>query len=255
MKLQFLDPDCKNTWLNFEDLVYCQEVWQEIKIKLDLGRGKAFLNQLTCSDEYLEDNLARSLRQKGKEILYSSYTHVVGYHGCRPRDPLSYQTKGIVPSNRESLISEACSLFEGIEGFDKALRAIGEDYLIHNEGKVGLLYSALLANDEHNRYTEGSEFIRSIANRLGSVAKTRYAKTGTPTLIKCVIPVDWLDNHTTFPTSGGYSNTVIEALIRMHQWPDDSFFGFNGGYMLTRAIPPESILDFIDMTNFINDEL
>jgi hypothetical protein len=255
---RLLDPDLESTWSDIEAAV--NEAWQEINIKFDLGeeQGKQFLNQLTCVNEFLADNLARSLRQKGREILYTRYSHVAGYHGCRPIDRTSYKTKGILPSNTNAVISQARTLFEGIEGLDEVIQGIKYTngyYLKHNEGKVGLLYSELLAKAKRNRYALGSEFIRSIAFRLGPVAKSRYAETGKPTLIKCAIPVDWLDNHTMGPASGGYSNDVLAALIRMRMGADDSFIGFDGGYMLTRAVPPENILDFIDMTNFIDDEL
>lgn len=253
-----LDLDLKESWhSDFKDLVYSQEVWHQVEAKFATGQkqGSSFLSQFTYADDSLDDHLVRFLRQKGREILFARYSHVAGYHGCRPKDPTSYTSKGILPSNTEALISEARSLFIGIEGFDEALQEINQDYRNHNEGKVGLLYSALLAQDEHNPYARGSELIRSIAFRLGPVAKSRYAETGRPTLIRCSIPVDWLDTHTTLSASGGYSNAVLEALIRMCRGLDDSIIRFDGGYMLTRAIPPENILDFIDMTDFIDDEL
>lgn len=253
-----LDLDSKESWhSDFEDLVYGKEVWHRVEAKLDSGETQRniFLSRLTCADYSLKDNLAWSLRRSGRDILFTRYSHVAGYHGCRPKDPISYTSKGILPSNTEALISEARSLFVEIEGFDEALQDIKEWYLNHNEGKVGLLFSALRAKEDHNTYVRGSELIRGLANRLGEIAKSRHAETGKPTLIKCAIPVGWLDTHTTDSTSGAYSNWVLEELIRIRTWPDDNFIGCEGGYMLNRAVPPENILDFIDMMDFIDEEL
>lgn len=188
MILRLLDPDCKSTWIDFETMVYGPEVWQKINAILDSGeeQNKIFLNQLTCAEDSLKDKFARSLRQKGKEILCSSYTHVAGYHGCRPRDPTSYQFNGIHPSNTEDLISDARSLFEGIGDFDKEIQNILKQYpyyLNHNEGKIWLLFSALRAKDEHNSYAKGSELIRGIANRLGPLAVLRFANTENQRLL------------------------------------------------------------------------
>jgi hypothetical protein len=258
MTAELLDLDSRQTWHpDIEALVYGQEVWLKIEAKLDAGdmQGIEFLPQVRCAEDYLKDELAKFLRNKGREILFSKYTHVAGYHGCRQKNPASYQNKGIFPSNTEALISEARSLFADIVGFEEALKSIGPDYLNHNEGKVGLLLSAIRAKHNRNAYVQGSELIRGIAQRLGPEAESRYARTGRPTLIKCAIPVDWLDKHTTFPVSGGYINDVLAELIRQRKWPDEKFIGFDGGYMLTRAVPPENILEFIDMSDFSDEEL
>jgi hypothetical protein len=242
-----LDLDLKESWhSDFKDLVYSQEVWHQVEAKFATGQeqGSSFLSQFTYADDSLDDHLVRFLRQNGREILLARYSHVAGYHGCRPKDPTSYTSKGILPSNTEALISEARSLFVGIEGFDEALQDIKEWYLNHNEGKVGLLFSALRAQEDHNPYVRGSELIRGLANRLGEIAKSRHAGTGKPMFIKCAIPVGWLDTHTTFATSGAYSNWVLEELIRMRKWPHDNFIGCEGGYMLTRAVPPRKYPGF-----------
>ena len=165
-----------------------------------------------------------------------------------------YLTEGIYPSDTSILISKARSLFAGIEGFEEALQGIGQEYLSHNEGKVGLLLSCIRAKHDRNPYTRGSELIRSLANRLGPEAKLRFAQTGKRSLIKCAIPTEWLENHTTFPVIGSFSNDLLEHLIRRRKWPEDDFVGFAGGYMITRTVPPENILEFIDMTDFSDDD-
>jgi hypothetical protein len=261
MTTGLLNLDSRETWHpDFEALVYNQEVWSEVEARLNAGKIESsqflnrFLEQITCREESLTDDLARTLRAKAREILVKKYTHVTAYHGCRPKDRRTYQESGILPSDTESLISEARSLFAGIGDLEKALKDIGPEYLSHNEGKVGLLFSAIRAKQDQNEYANGSELMRGLAYRLGREAKVRFTQTGKPMLIQCAIPVDWLDKHTTFPVSGSYADHVLEELIRRKRWPNDEFPGCSGGYFLTRAVPPENILEFIDMTEFSNED-
>ena len=257
MKLELLDLDSLETWhSDFQDLVYQQDIWLKIEAKLDAAppQGEEFLSQITCAPEYQRDELAKLLRHKAREILFLRYSHVAGYHGCRVRDENQYRLGGIFPSNTSALISEARTLFADIQGFEEALQDIAPWYLSHNEGKVGLLFSCIRAKDDRNAYTGGSELIRSLANRLGSEAKLRFAQTGRRSLIKCAIPIEWLENHTTLPVIGSFSNNVLEHLIRRRKWPEGNFVGFDGAYMLTRAVPSENILEFIDMTDFSDDD-
>ncbi|MEO7862883.1 MAG: hypothetical protein ABIU05_21085 [Nitrospirales bacterium] len=257
MKLELLDLDSLETWhSDFHDLVYQQDIWLKIEANLGAARpeGNEFLSQITCASDYLRDELAKLLRHRAREILFLRYSHVVGYHGCRVRDENQYRLGGIFPSDTSILISKARSLFADIEGFEEALQGIGQEYLSHNEGKVGLLQSCIRAKHDRNSYTLGSELIRGLANRLGPEAKLRFAQTGRRSLIKCAIPTEWLENHTTFPVIGSFSNDVLEHLIRRRKWPEDDFVGFEGAYMITKPVTPENILEFIDMTDFSDDD-
>lgn len=253
MTSRLLDLDSSESWHPaIEALIHGSDVWRKIEAKLDGGSTQCgeFLSQIRCSEDYLKDELAEFLRNLGREILFSKYTHVAGYHGCRPKDLLSYQDQGILPSNTEVLISEARSMFEDIGGFEEALKSIGSEYMTYNEGKVGLLLSSIRAKHDRNAYVQGSELIRSIAHRLGPKAEQRYARSGRATLIKCAIQVDWLDKDTTFSASGSYINNVLHELICRRKWPGEDFIGFEGGYMLTRSVPPGNILEIIDMNSF-----
>lgn len=256
-----LDLDVPGTWnQDFESLVYEQETWSQIEAKLDVGRVEhcqfvnSFLEQITYGEESLRDDLARSLREKGKEILFRRHASVTAYHGCRPSSITSYRENGILPSDTQKLIGEARALFTGIDGFDAALVDIGHSYMNYNESKVGLLVSARRAKEDRSSYINGSELIRGIASRLGLEAKARVIRTGTPTLIKCLIPVTWLDTQTTFPASGIYVKNVLNELICRRYWPGESFPGCPGGFYLTRAVPSQNIVDFIDMTEFSDQE-
>jgi len=96
MTLRLLDLDSSQTWHSrIESFVYGTEVWPEIEAKLDGGNTQCaeFLSQVRCAEDYLRNELAKYLRHVGREILFSEYTYVAGYHGCRPKDLSSYQNR------------------------------------------------------------------------------------------------------------------------------------------------------------------
>ena len=171
------------------------------------------------------------------------------YHGCRPRNRSTYLEHGILLSDTKALIQEARDIFKGIEGFDEAVRDIGQKYFDHNNGKIGFLMSATWAKHNRSHYALGSELIRGLTNRLGDEAGARYESMGTPTLIKCVLQTDWIDKDTTFPVSESYITNVLWSLIRLRWWHDEEIEGCQGGFLLTRPVPPENILEFIDMSH------
>ena len=78
-------------------------------------------------------------------------------------------------------------------------------------------------------------------------------RIGRPTLIKCAIPLNWLDDQDTFTVSTCYISDVIAYLIRKRARPEDDFHEFMGGFLLKRTVPPENILELIDMTSFVDD--
>lgn len=247
-----LDIDSVDTWhADFKELIYTKEMWTRILTKLDdVDIKKEFLHQIACEDDSLKDPIARHLRENGKKIFLKRYSHVTSYHGCRPRDIKSYCRDGIRLSNTSALIAEARDLFDGIDGFEQAIEDIGLQYINHNEGKIGLLISESFARRPKNNYVDGSELIHSIANRLGEEAKNCLACTGSPTVIKCKIPIDWLDSYTTFPMCSNYVNILIEGMIWKRKWPEENSIGNDSGYMIIKAIPPQNIIEFINMTDY-----
>ncbi len=254
-----LDLDVPSSWDGaFPALVYEDETWTQVKARLDAGEDEwvEFMRQFVYERECVKDTLAGYLCDKAREILLQEHTHVAGYHGCRVADRRSYQQNGILPSNPEMLIAWARERFAGIAGFEDALQdinALDRLYVRYNEGKVGLLISGTWAKRKRCHYVQGSELICTLANRLGAEAKRRVIETGRPMLIKCAIPVNWLDSHTTFPVLGGYANEVVAQLIGRRVSPQDQYEGCDGGYLLTRGVPPQNIIEFIDMTDSCND--
>ena len=50
-----------------------------------------------------------------------------------------------------------------------------------------------------------------------------------------------------------YCSDVLYQIIFNKLWPEDKEPQIKGGFMLEQGIPPENIIEFIDMTGF-NDE-
>ena len=229
--------------------------WPEIVKEVASVSGGDFLSQLECDSGYLKNNLARELRELGVNILLRRYSFVMGYHGCRIGDKASYSADGLRPSDPAALIGWARELFSGISGLDAALRDIGSQYVNHNRGKVGLLMSGVAERDKRHGYAQGSELICALANRLGPEAKRRFAKTGSPHLVQCKIPIEWLDSNTTFPVRHSYAHRLLAALVYGRMWPQNPPCKIDGGYLLTRGVPPAYLLRFIEMTDAVGDQL
>jgi hypothetical protein len=200
----------------------------------------------------VKNDFVLKLRYKAMEILSSNYEYVIGYHGCRISDKRSYQNKGILLSNPGELIKKARTLFENFSEFEDAIKEISNEYFQHNESRIGLLISGNYAKNTKNPYSSGSELILSIALRLGKEAIKVFFKTGTPSLIKCQVPVESLDLHCTFPMLASYSSTALSSLIFSRLFPNDEL-KLEGGYLLKKPIPKENILEFIDMTNYTDE--
>lgn len=202
--------------------------------------------QFKNTPENISNPVINYFHEVGSKILSKRYTHVAAYHGCRPKKIDTYKQNGILPSNVNLLLKEIRTLFSDFSLLEGAIKDIGPEYLEHNHGKIGLLVSATWAKSENNEYSNGSELIRAIVNRLGPNAATRFYRTGKPTWIKCAIPLNWLDYETTFPIRWCYIANVFSGVIRQKMWPNEKLDYFDQGFLLKKAIPSENILEFID---------
>lgn len=145
-------------------------------------------------------------------------------------------------------------MFNGIPGLDDAVQSLGMQYREYNQGKVFFLRSAEWAKQTRNDHPRGSELIRCLANRMGTEARERLARTGKPTLIKCAIPLTWLREDAASTVPDGYAAEVIAQLIQRRRQPDEVFRGCMGGFAIARAISPANILEFMDMTGQMGDK-
>jgi hypothetical protein len=251
-KIKILDLDSKNTWHpDFKKLIFDQENWLHVINETSGTKSVGeFFSQITCTTNYLVNPLARQLREIGSEIVSKNYSGLVGYHGCCPENKETYEEKGVCPSDTSALIEKAREWFSDFPGFEEALKDIPSSYLEHNEGKVWFLMSAIWAKNGNSHHTKGSELISALANRLDMKAREIFRSKGTPTIIKCIIPFDWVEKD----TISLYASCVLKELIRAKLWPREKFDGFSGGFSVDRVIPAENILEFIDMSAFVVED-
>ena len=249
-----LDLDCPDTWHpEFNALVSAPEVRKAIRAFMNAGENACytFLDEFEKQDQFVDERIAEQLRRQALDVVLSRYRYVAAYHGCRPRDLSSYRELGISPSNTEELLNQARELFAGMPGFEDALEDLEQCsyYRAHNEGKVWFLFSSNVKEIPGCCHHEGSELIRGIAHRIGPSAQSRFAATGKPTIIKCAIPIEWLETSAIDSVIGKYARSVIAAVVRSRIWPEKASNAVRGGFSLTRCVPPENIMEFIEMSD------
>jgi hypothetical protein len=250
--MRILDLQDPKTWREtFEAILNANRHWEHACIiaRTETDRNFVrFIESITCERSQTSDRSALELRDAFVEILTTQYTHVVAYHSARPVEAMRYLEEGIRPSNPEDIIQYACELFHDEASVRKTISDIGNDYLAHNRGKVGLFLSKGGALRDSHYLKWGSELLQCIANRIGEHAQAILSRTGQPTLFQCAIPVAWLDAFTSFPMIECYAHEppicLLYARRDPHYIPE-----FEGGFMLCRAISPEQILNHFDMSD------
>ena len=217
----------------------------------------AVLGDLQIRAECIQSTDMLSLRNRCSNHFRKVFTHVAAYHACRPSDIALYLRVGLVPADTDVLIEEAKILFDDPDAVNRAIGEIGTTYLEHGRGKIGFFISrtgALESGYSHYlRY--GSELFQCIAHRLGDLAEKKISKRGTPTLFRCALPVTWLDEFTTFPMTDSYAlEPLVRFLLRTRK-PEYADEAIRGAFLLTRSVPSVYILECIDMTSFMKEEV
>lgn len=204
--------------------------------------------------ETIESEELLSFRQRCCESFKEIYTDVIAYHACRPKNVQSYLSEGIIPADTKKLIEEAKIFFNDEETVIKTFKDImGQQYLDHGSNKIGFFMSRTGSLEPgYSHYLEyGSELFQCIANRLGEKALQKLSNQGTPTLFRCVIPVSWLDEFTTFPMLHSYALSPLVQFLTRSRWPEKSDDFIRGAFLLKRSLPKEHIIDYIDMTSML----
>jgi hypothetical protein len=253
MRYALLDLDEPSTW---------ESQFRRIVAEVAQSEYETLYDDITVAEEHVKTPLGRAMRGQAAATFLSEYTHVAAYHGCRIADSRSYLTRGIERSNPEAIIDGLRAILpEHVEAIDRATEELAREnrYIEWNRGKVGLLLSEKWARAQRIDYARGSELARGILNRIADPdAIQRFARTGRPSLIKCAVPVDWLDNHTTFKIASSYYCAPLAKLLYATMYPQENgdhadAVGVTGGYLLMRDIPSECILKIIDMSDVVPD--
>lgn len=127
-----------------------------------------------------------------KVNLKNEYTHIRGYHRCRPLNIDNYYDNGIVPINKEQALIQALYLLrdewvdqdEIIKVFISHWSNLEE---VHKHVWLTLTRKELIDSCGHY-LIYGSEFICGMAAELGCQRNLR--KKGTPTIFHCDVPIE-----------------------------------------------------------------
>jgi hypothetical protein len=259
--MKIIDLDNITTWAKlYDDFLRNDVTWRSIKNVMtsdNEAEKNSIFEELEYGIEHVKSPEITSLRHRLTEYLKCSFTHAAAYHACRPIDIDSYLRAGISPADTSKLETLAKSLFDSDSDVEAAIKDMGTEYLNHGSEKIGLFISRTGSIESGYRHylKYGSEFLQCVARRLGDWAVEQLSSQGSPTLFKCAIPLEWLDNHTTFPMLSSYAKQPIIQLLKHLRGSKSIDNTIRGAFLLTKEIPPELILEHIDMSSSIKQDI
>lgn len=162
--------------------------------------------------------------------LLEEYTHIRGYHGCRPRTVKSYYQNGIVPIEEDMAKQEAMLRLKNKWNTEEKVRTVFEERwskLISPDDSVWLTFSKEeLINRCGHYLIYGSEFLCGMAADLG--CQSILKKIGIPTVFCCDVPFD------------NIPEVYLKSIIQNIESRDGS-----GGFRVYDKILPSEIVDHI----------
>ena len=220
------------------------DVWSHLHE--DFNRDYSLFDELSCSPVYVTSALVRDLRDAASNIISSEYTAVAAYHGCRPVNRRSYTEHGLLRTNRHLLSRLTQEAFGQIPNVEVVFERVCRKYLEWYDGTVGLF----LSKHEATKYHACCLFLRTMADALGNEGQDllrTYLARGTPTVVKCMLPLDWLEDRMREPSLGQYASAALQKMILLRAAQIEAVCSF-GALGLKCDLPPEMIIKVIDMT-------
>lgn len=166
-------------------------------------------------------------RKQKVPLNLSIYTHIRGYHACRPEDVKSYVQEGIRLLDHKAMQKTAARVFNLSVTEIKKMEK--ERDLSPSDKIYFCAFKRELIKGSGHYLCWGSEYLAGLACLLDMSERGRYhtilENTGTPTLFICDVPIeaipDWLLND-----------------IQEHYDPDDS----NCSFWINDDLPPDCII-------------
>lgn len=219
-------------------------VWS--KLIEDFTHDCAIFHEIAHEPKYVTTDLVCRLRADASNVIRSEYTAVAAYHACLPINYRSYTERGLLRTNRRLLLDLCKEVFWQIPKLDQVFEPVCQKYLEWYDGTVGLFLSA----HEDTSWYEGSCFLGKVADALGQEGQDAlrcFLARGTPTMVKCRLPLDWLDTKMREPSLDRYASAVLQKMILLRASPDDAHCDF-GALGLKADLPSEMIIEFIDVS-------
>lgn len=201
------------------------------------------LRQLGNGEEHSDVDYINKAKRRCIDYLGKSYTHVTAYHGCRPSNISSYKASGIQPLDPAVMIRKARDMFGASDKLDMAVETLrNQGYIKHGEGTVGFFMSkeGLLQNDDYCNY--GSELLYKIAVQLGDWAVKMLTDKGKPMILRCALPIEWLDMHCQFSPKQRYAIYPCMQIVSKLCAPNEDGYTIVDGFLMKRQLPPELLI-------------
>lgn len=166
----------------------------------------------------------------GKKVDISKYTHIRAYHACRIEDKCLYQTKGLVPIDRDGALKKALRILmpfvKSKARIEKVFEKIWEEVDNH---RVWFAFKKNELLRESSHYLiYGSEVLSAVANNLGY--RNELRSIGIPYILTCEI-------------------RLSRILCDM---TDSILYNMGGGFPVDN-LPPDEIIKFEKQKSMVED--
>lgn len=163
-------------------------------------------------------------KPRPRRLRLEAYTHISGYHACRPVDVAKYHTKGISLYDEKDMQRAAIELF-GIS----ADEVVADRLLPYHSRIYFCIFKQQLVREAGHYLCYGSEYLAGIASRLDRYIAGPYHNnllcTGIPTIFICDVPIELI------------SESLINDLS-CHYRPGS----LDWSVWITQSLPPECIV-------------
>jgi len=229
---------------DLQKLLDAPGVWGQLQSDVT-GDYKLF-HEFADAPKYVTAPLVRTLRADAECVIRSEYASVAVYHSCCPPDRRSYTERGLLVTTRELLLELTHEAFGISHAVDKAFAPVCREYLKWYDGTVGLWLTAYETNGHHKGH-----FLGTLAANLGKKGQkllNLHRKKCIPSIVKCSLPLDWLDRKMRDPAVGRYASATLQRMVLYRAMPKSAQCDF-GALGLRCNVPPEMIIGFMDTPN------
>jgi len=226
-------------------LIDTASVWDVLLA--DVREKHYIFNELSATEESVTTPMVHHLRADAECIIRSEYASLAVYHACRPLDRSTYATRGIIRTSEVLLRELTRKTFSDTSNVEDVFVPVCKKYLEWYDGTIGLFLTAYEYTSWHKRPC----FLGKMADALDardSKFLNDYLTRSIPTIVKCRLPIDWVDSKMRDPSIGHYASSTLQRMILMRATSRDPTNDL-GALGLKADIPPEMIIEFLDPPN------
>lgn len=246
---------CDNDMLDLDDqdsisasllaLLEDPAVWN--RLQDDLADTCAMFHEFANREECVETSLVRTLRSDAERVIRREYTSVAAYHACCPADRTTYAVRGLVRTDEALLRELTHAAFGDTPEIETVFAPTCRKYLEWYDGTIGLFWTA----HEETSWHKCPCFLGKMADAIGDDGQAHLQEFLTsclPTIVKCRLPLDWVENKMRDPAIGRCASATLQRMILFRAMPQDATNDL-GALGLKTDVPPEMIVGFLDPPN------